>query len=122
MNAMFKTVWRAVVVASAMLGTVHADSGPSDPPAKNAPVDQKSPDKPGDKPVDKAPAEKVPPGQDPAKPTRPDETKTPAKNKPVDKKSPPRGDKKSPTAGDKKADARPCGTGDRPVSRGFVRA
>jgi hypothetical protein len=120
MTAMSR-VWRAVVVAGAMLGTAHADSGPSDPPAKNAPVDQKSPDKPGDKPVDKAPAEKVPPGKDPAKPAKPDETKPPApnKNKPVDKKSPPAADKK-PT--DKKADARPRGTDDRPVGRGFVLA
>lgn len=119
MNGVSKAIWRAVVVAGAMLGTAHADAGPSDPPAKNAPVDRKSPDKPGNNPVDKAPAEKVPPSKEPAKPTKRDETKTPAKDKPVDKKSPPAGDKK-PT--DKKADARPRGTDDRPVGRGFVLA
>jgi len=110
-----KKIWQTVVVAGAMLGTAHADPAPP----KNAPVDQKSPEKPGDKPVDKAPAEKVPPSKAPGKPSRPDETKTPTKDKPVDKKSPPASDKK-PT--EKKADARPRGTDDRPVGRGFVLA
>lgn len=112
-----RTVFRTVVIAGAMIGTplvALADPGPSQPPAKNAPVDKQG----------GAPSQETPPANPPIHkdaPKRP--PSTPTKNKPVDKPSGSGAGSAEPGAGSGSGSAkRPRASSDRPTGRGFVLA